>query len=97
MAHRKKVSRGTREAVYVRDGWACRYCGLTFDPGRRWTTKTGAAPLIYGPPDYDYLWLEIDHIHPIRHGGGNEIDNLCAACTLCNKKKHDKAAPGKVV
>lgn len=31
--------------------------------------------------------LEIDHIHPIREGGSNHIDNLVTACFDCNRGK----------
>lgn len=35
--------------------------------------------------------LEVDHIHPVSKGGGNEIDNLLTACLGCNrgKNKHE--------
>jgi len=31
--------------------------------------------------------LEIDHFHPIRHGGNDEWDNLIYACSACNRNK----------
>lgn len=31
--------------------------------------------------------LEVDHILPIRHGGGNEDENLQTLCRRCNRKK----------
>jgi 5-methylcytosine-specific restriction protein A len=30
---------------------------------------------------------EIDHIIPLRHGGGHDIDNLQALCKRCHTKK----------
>src|SRR6266487_210792 len=34
--------------------------------------------------------LEIDHIHPVVKGGGNEILNLVTACRDCNGGKRDQ-------
>lgn len=34
-----------------------------------------------------FLPLEIDHIVSLKHGGGNEIDNLAFACPHCNQHK----------
>ncbi len=34
--------------------------------------------------------FEIDHIHPLSRGGGDELDNLCLACAACNRSKSDK-------
>ena len=31
--------------------------------------------------------FEIDHIIPIKHGGGDSLDNLCLACSQCNGYK----------
>jgi 5-methylcytosine-specific restriction endonuclease McrA len=45
------------------------------------------------------LWLwatnpmlphEIDHIHPVALGGGNDPDNLAVACIACNRSKGAK-------
>ena len=34
--------------------------------------------------------LELEHIHPVSKGGGNDIVNLLAACVDCNSGKSDK-------
>lgn len=34
--------------------------------------------------------LEIEHIHPVSKGGGNDIVNLLTACVDCNRGKSDK-------
>lgn len=34
--------------------------------------------------------LHIDHIHPVKHGGGNEDLNLITSCQDCNFGKRDK-------
>lgn len=34
--------------------------------------------------------LEIEHIHPVSKGGGNEEENLTLSCRICNGHKGDK-------
>lgn len=36
----------------------------------------------------------VDHIHPVRRGGGNEIGNLNPACSTCNNFKHTYGVEG---
>lgn len=31
--------------------------------------------------------LQIDHVHPVAHGGTNDIDNLVTSCSSCNQGK----------
>lgn len=33
---------------------------------------------------------EVDHIVPKSRGGSDDLDNLCAACALCNGRKYTK-------
>jgi 5-methylcytosine-specific restriction endonuclease McrA len=37
--------------------------------------------------------LEIDHFHPVSHGGLESTDNLIYACTTCNRFKGDYWPP----
>lgn len=85
---RKKLHPALRRRVYERDGWKCQYCGLQFDPKRTWNPDS-IAPYL-GTGFSDYVFLELDHIHPLHHGGQDTEDNLCAACTPCNRKKSFK-------
>lgn len=34
-----------------------------------------------------YIGFEIDHIISLKHGGTNEINNLCWSCAFCNQFK----------
>jgi 5-methylcytosine-specific restriction endonuclease McrA len=34
-----------------------------------------------------FLAFEIDHVISLKHGGGNEIENLAYACPQCNQNK----------
>lgn len=36
--------------------------------------------------------FQIDHIIPVKHGGGDEVDNLCLACLRCNSFKGPNVA-----
>lgn len=79
------ISDAKRRIVYERDQWRCQYCGLAFDPDLTWNPRS-VAPY----RDHErlgWVFLEIDHVHPRHHGGGDEITNLRAACTVCNRQK----------
>lgn len=39
------------------------------------------------PEEFDSLPFHIDHIIAQVHGGGDEVSNLCWACTQCNLHK----------
>lgn len=39
------------------------------------------------PPD---ATLEVDHIHPVADGGGDDQDNLVTSCFDCNRGKSDR-------
>lgn len=90
MTGRPKISQKTRRAVYERDRWTCQYCGRVFQPSEG----------NYAPHEVDRIgpnvlawndvWLELDHIHPRHHGGQDDIGNLRACCTPCNRRKSFK-------
>lgn len=39
------------------------------------------------PEQHSFLPFEIDHIVSLKHGGGNELENLAYACPHCNQCK----------
>ena len=74
---RPKIPDPVRQAVYVRDQWRCVYCARQFAPVER------------GAPE-DQLtntWLELDHVMPFVHGGLDAVENLRAACSVCNRRR----------
>lgn len=38
------------------------------------------------------ITFHIDHIHAIKHGGEDQVDNLCLACAECNLYKGSTVA-----
>ena len=50
------------------------------------TNRDGPGCIVCGTLDD----LQIDHIHPIARGGGNEIGNLQILCGECNREKRTK-------
>jgi hypothetical protein len=64
-------------AVFARDGWRCRLCGVA-TPRRLRGTNAPNAP-------------ELDHIVPTSKGGNHTADNVQCACRQCNGSKGDKA------
>lgn len=37
-----------------------------------------------------FVVLEIDHVHPLAHGGTDELENLVTSCWDCNRGKTDR-------
>ena len=54
------------------------------------------------PEGFDLTPNQIDHIRPRKHGGGDELTNLCWTCLTCNLHKasdiagYDPANPEKM-
>lgn len=75
MAERKGgkwIEEGTREAVYVRDGYRCAYCDRAVTAGLHASIPHSAG---------------LDHILPHSHGGHNRPSNLVTVCGACNSAR----------
>jgi 5-methylcytosine-specific restriction endonuclease McrA len=100
---RKNIPRRLQAAVYLRDGFNCRYCGMdvVFSPALK--------ALDASHPDRGYydrhgrvdrmskMLLDrcaaVDHVVPVDAGGENALANLVTACWACNlAKSNDTAA-----
>lgn len=71
------IPAAVRLQVAERDSWICQLC---------------LKPIDHTDLDYDFSSpnpdrLEVDHIGPVNHGGGNETSNLQAAHRRCNQRK----------
>lgn len=63
-------------AVFERDGWRCKLCGVK-TPKRLRGTLDPSAP-------------ELDHIIPLSKGGAHSYENTHCACRKCNGNKGDR-------
>jgi 5-methylcytosine-specific restriction endonuclease McrA len=73
----KKVSPGTRKAVYRRDLHTCVECGWRSPSdaeARRRENQSGR-------------YLTIDHVIPLAEDGPNHITNMRTLCSICNPVK----------
>ena len=70
-----ELQREKRLKILAKTDGLCWYCGerLTYVEG---------APV----KEMDFT---IDHVKPVAHGGGNEMENLVPACKRCNSAKGD--------
>jgi hypothetical protein len=71
------ISSTVKLEVANRDNWVCQLCLKSID--------RHDLDYDFGSPNPDRL--EIDHIKPVSHGGGNERSNLQATHRRCNQKK----------
>lgn len=63
-------------AIFERDGWHCKLCGVE-TPAILRGSHEPTAP-------------ELDHIRPVSKGGAHTEDNLQCLCRACNSAKGDK-------
>jgi 5-methylcytosine-specific restriction endonuclease McrA len=94
---REPITRAIQAAIYLRDRWLCRYCGVeilfspalkvldTLCPGHAYYSQHGSGATMAK------LLLDrcacIDHVRCVKHLGDNAPENLVAACWSCNLRK----------
>ena len=84
-------SSSAERAIYVRDGWRCRYCGTrVMDRGMRARLHRCLPDVArWGARNADKhtalaaLSASLDHIVPHSRGGTNDEANLVTACNAC--------------
>jgi 5-methylcytosine-specific restriction endonuclease McrA len=83
------VSIGTakRRRIYERDGYTCQLCRKAFEVPTPPRTSPRDAAYQDRRGILRICLLEVDHIKPRFHGGGNDDSNLQALCTQCNVRK----------
>lgn len=82
-------------AMFLRDGWRCRYCGLRIIPGacRAAIVASCGDRFAWGSRDLERhpalaaLWGTPDHVEAHASGGGDNIENLVTACWTCQFQK----------
>ena len=91
-AAQRNPSAAEERALYVRDGWRCRFCGCRVVPKevRDRLRRLLPGAICTGPQDKDHhgaflaLTAVPDHVVPHWAGGGSELGNLVTACWPCN-------------
>ena len=82
---------GRERAIYARDGWRCRYCGVRIIERAARTRLHRLIPEVarWGTRNADKhsalaaLSASLDHVVPHSRGGSNEESNLVTACNAC--------------
>lgn len=67
--------------------------GSTVSPALRAQVREldqGACAYCRSPEELSVTAFEIDHIVPLGAGGASDLDNLCLACTACNRLKSSR-------
>lgn len=78
------VTAKQRDAVLERDGHSCAYCGKSLRYSVAPHDRCPEFMVVVGE------YPTIDHALPKARGGGNDIENLRAACGFCNSQKGGK-------
>lgn len=83
------------QALHVRDGFHCRYCGIPVirPEVRKAALRLYPDSISWGRTNasqhagFQTLWAQYDHVVPHSCGGTNELDNLVVSCAACNYGK----------
>lgn len=80
-------------AVFTRDCYHCRYCGLPVIPRAvfvAFAAVIGASAFQFGRSNLErhgaalMSWAQVDHVVPYSQGGATDSSNLVTACWACN-------------
>ncbi len=95
---RKVISQKRLEALFERDKWRCRYCGIRIAGNRKHFKKFAKSismpELVSGRTDesrhgiYLMLMASYDHVKPHSEGGSNDESNLVTSCWSCQFGKY---------
>lgn len=90
---RKAPTQVELEAMFQRDNWRCRYCGIRIGGNReifvRFAERIDMPELISGRSDegrhgvYLMLMASYDHVIPWSQGGSDGLENLVTSCWCC--------------
>lgn len=84
-----------RRRLELRDGFHCRFCGITLIRKEIRERIRKSYPTIWGPKNIDQhaafqaMWLQYDHVLPHARGGDNRFENLVITCAPCNYARMD--------
>lgn len=87
-----------KTAVFARDGWRCRYCGVRvmLPKARKVVVEAFPDVVCWSGKDKDLhaafyaLSAVADHVVPHALGGSSDLDNLVTTCQCCNYGKGDR-------
>lgn len=94
---RRMPTESEQRAIFIRDGWRCRFCGIrviaketvrvfraVFPKQCRWDGREfNKHAALYA------FQASLDHVMPHSRGGRNEVSNFVTACTCCQYGRGD--------
>ena len=89
------ASAKTKHAIFRRDVWHCRFCGIrVIDPRARKRLSGAFGEFHWGRGNLNkHACLAVvashDHVVPRQWGGSNEKENLVTACWACQFSRHN--------
>lgn len=87
---KRSLPKALRNHIYERDDYTCQSCGYVIPPHSDAEYASNYAPTIKRTNKQGkekWCVLQIDHIHPKKHGGTDLPHNLQAMCSWCNTVK----------
>jgi hypothetical protein len=81
-----------KERIHQRDGYNCRFCGMTIIRRETRTRMRAIYPnaVTWGSKEleqhaaFQTMWAQYDHLVPHAKGGTNDLDNMVLTCAPCN-------------